>query len=216
MKTASLLVSSVFLLAASLTAAPELKPYAEAVVSKSQPTTSQSASVLRVSARGAHAHKTYLVFDVNGLKPQELASASGAALSLTSLDGYYLIGDANGPVSLSLYLVQNNAKNPALLNLNWNNAPANDTSSASGVVPGEAQLLATVAVDSASLKGDQPVQWEDPRLLAALREASAQSGAKYLTLMVVSEGAVSDPGFNFYSSQNTSRTSRKPRLLIRE
>lgn len=216
MKTASLFSILTFLLTVSLTAAPVLKPYAEAVVSKANPATPQASTVLRVSARGTHAHKTYLVFDVNSLKAQELASASGAALSLTTLEDYFLLGSPGGPVSLSLYLVESNAKNPALLNLSWNNAPANDTASSNGVVAGEARLLAMVSVDSASVKGDQAVQWDDPRILTALREITAQSGAKYLTLLVVSDGAVSDPGFNFYSSQNTSRSSREPRLLIRE
>ncbi|MDP0494824.1 MAG: hypothetical protein Q7Q73_01325 [Verrucomicrobiota bacterium JB024] len=209
MKTASLFSALIFLLTVSLTAAPVLKPYAEAVVSKAHPATAEASAVLRVSARGTHAHKTYLVFDANSLKPQELESASGAELSLTTLEDYYLLGSPGGPVSLSLYLVESNAKNPALLNLSWSNAPANDTAS-------EARLLATVLVDSASVKGDQAVQWDDPRILTALREISAQSGAKYLTLLVVSDGTVSDPGFNFYSSQNTSRSSREPRLLIRE
>jgi hypothetical protein len=205
-----------FLMAVSmLSGETALKPHADLTVSKNTPeVVAEATHVLRVSARGDHAHKIYLVFDLNEISAQTLARLEAVKLSLTTLQTNYVLGDVGREVTFSLYGVSSNDSNPSLHNLTWVNAPANLDWDSNGLKPDESELLASDPVDSSDLNGEDVLVWEDRRLTQYIQAVGGRRGAKYVTLIVVSEGAVGDPGVNFYSNMGTSMEAREPRLIL--
>lgn len=204
-----------FMATSVLSAETVLKPYADLTVSRNTPqAVAEATYALRVSARGDHAHKTYLVFDLNDVSAQTLARLQEVKFSLTTLDHNYLLGDVGREVTLSLYGVSSNDRNPALLNLTWENAPANFDWDPKGLNPNESELLASGKVDSSDLQGEDVLVWQDRRLTKYIQSLSSQKGAKYVTLVVVSEGSSGEPGINFYSNIGTSMEAREPRLIL--
>ncbi|MBK1859710.1 hypothetical protein [Cerasicoccus arenae] len=185
-------------------------------MSKNTPfTVAEPSHALRVSARGDHAHKTYLVFDLGELGHREVAKIRAAKLSLTTLESHYLIGYASGTVSLSVYGVKSVVNDPNLAKITWEDAPANDIASPSLVLDGKAELLATLEIDTGSLSGEEVLQWTDERLVSFIQRIGYDSDdAMYLMLVIVSDGMVQDPGINFYSNKGTSLSEREPKLVL--
>lgn len=87
------------------------------------------------SSTGASS-KTYLKFDVSSIG----ANASDATLSIPFLQNPPGPGGLNTPFQFAVYGLAEGSDNWSQNTITWNNAPANDTSSGSGVLPGAISL----------------------------------------------------------------------------
>ncbi|RRJ94853.1 DNRLRE domain-containing protein [Opitutaceae bacterium TAV4] len=184
---------------------------------------------MELAGRGvANARKIYLGFDLSGIDTSALSFDASSSLSLTLTSSSYLIGTANGSVSINVYGITDNT---ALFNestVTWTNAPKNNTSNSTEFHVTNVALLGTITIDSASVSGGTSVTLSGLGLSNYLNWAVGNSGdfygtgktqanAKKITLMLAVDSAyagTSYPGFKFNSSEASVADALKPRLNL--
>ncbi|WP_269537142.1 hypothetical protein [Cerasicoccus fimbriatus] len=216
MKISRYLIGLSLFLAVTLSGEMEIVAHADRSVSRYTPEeVVQPSKTLRVSARGGHAHKIYLVFDLADLSEDALDDLENASVSLNTRVEDYLLGEPAGLTPISVYGLTSDIDDPTLSAITWENAPANDANNPSLLERGKATLLATTQVDTSTLKGDEAVVWSDERLVKMIQKVgSDRTGSRYLTLIIVSEGMVDDAGVIFFSEKGTSLMKREPKLVL--
>ncbi|WP_309380798.1 DNRLRE domain-containing protein [Cerasicoccus frondis] len=172
-----------------------------------------NASALAVAARGtSYNRKAYLEVDLTGLTTSQ-TWFSAASLTLTFYSSP-LIGPAAGDVTFNIYGVVSDDAAWSESTITWDNAPLNDTVSASGLNPDGTVLLGSFTVDTSSIGASQQLtisgefdnylNWAVGKLGDYYGTQQAAADGNLATFIITSTGETSDPGVYFYSDDSGS------------
>ncbi len=171
---------------------------------------------LEVAARGgSNSRKIYLQAALDGLLHSG-QQFSGSQLTL-KLFSQPLLGEPSGKITLNVYGITSN-ESLDVVDITWDNAPENDTESASGVLATGTVLLGSITIDTDSVEAEQSFSISGANLDAYLNWVTGSSGDIYHTgdsngiagIIITSTGSQHDAGVSFYS--NNQPTANRPNL----
>ncbi|AHF94341.1 hypothetical protein OPIT5_12720 [Opitutaceae bacterium TAV5] len=229
-------VGALALLVAAFTSAPLLAADPQTLVASqdtfihggNQTTNYGNSTSLALAGRGvSNARKIYLGFDLSGIDSSVAFDAS-STFSLTLTNSSFLIGNANGSVTINVYGTTDNTAPFSEASVTWNNAPKNNTSNSTGFWTTGVTLLGSITIDSTSVSGNTTVTLSGLGLSNYLNWAIGNSGdlygtgatqanSKKITLMLAVDaayGGTDYPGFNFHSSEAGVADALKPTLTL--